>query len=74
MMPPLSGEPPPQAPEGGRPEALTPIPGRIHSAATSGPPESDHEAAVEAFLDTLARVAQAVAARTVRKETGKPKP
>lgn len=72
MMSELPGEPSPQSRKSGRPEALTPIHRRIHSAATSGPPESEHEAAIEAFLETLARVAQAVAARTQKRKPDEP--
>ncbi len=71
-MVPLPGEPSPPAPESGRPEALTPIPLSIHSAATSGPHESEHGAAIEVFLDTLARVAQAVAARQQKTKPEQP--
>ncbi len=66
----------PPAPGPGRESAedgLTGIPGRIHLAATNeGGDQADErdEIVVDAFLDTLARIALAVASRIDRTEEG----
>ncbi len=58
----------PVEPEATPADGLTPIPRRIHCAATPGATESDNEneldrLAINHFLDTLADVALAIARR-----------
>ena len=56
-------------PRSGAPDALTPIHGRIHCAATPDAPEHDEDEteldriAIDNLLDTLAEVALAIARR-----------
>ena len=60
-------------PDEGAGDGLTGIPPRIHLAATNeGGDQADEreEIVVDAFLDTLARIALAVASRISRSEEG----
>ena len=60
-------------PDEGAGEGLTGIPPRIHLAATNeGGDQADEREAivVDAFLDTFARIALAVASRNSRSEEG----
>ena len=56
-------------PQGGAPDALTRIHGRIHCAATPDAPEHDEDEteldriAIDNLLDTLAKIALAIARR-----------